>query len=77
MKASDILKDHNHGGLSSTKLWFHVANVVASVVVVFKAYKNELSDDMFLWYLAIVGGATLVSKGIGKIGGKGLPPGAA
>ena len=39
--------------------------------MVWQAYKGTLTDDLLLWYLAILGGGAILSKGVGFAYGKG------
>lgn len=61
MNFKDLFTDHN-GKLSHTRLWSNIAYGAATVIVLWYAYKLQLSWDMFLSYLGVVGSATAVSK---------------
>jgi hypothetical protein len=71
MKLADLITDHAGKHMSHTKVWNNLASAVVSGVVVWQAYKGTLSDDLVLWYLAILGGSAALSKGIGFSYGKG------
>lgn len=62
MKVSDLITDVATGQMSGSKIWGHVANVIASWACVHMVLKGTLQFEGVLMYLAIVGGSQLGSK---------------
>ena len=58
----DLLTDHGTGMWSHTKFWANVAYGTSTGVVIWLAYKETLSTEIFVGYLLTVSGHTAVSK---------------
>lgn len=62
MKCSDLITDAGTGQMSHTKLWANVAYAAATVWLSSIAFNTELSADLLLIYLGIVGASAGGSK---------------
>jgi hypothetical protein len=65
MKLADLITDQNGGHMSHSKLWANVAYAVVTGILVWKAYKLNISDDLILYYLGIVALHATGSKFVG------------
>lgn len=64
IKYTDLLTDAGTGQLSSTKLWTHIAYLVATLVFLRWGIFADEPPSEWLWlvYLGVVGGHTVLSK---------------
>lgn len=61
-----VWTDHTTGQYSSSKVWYSIANVVATVIVLKMTYNNTLTIDFFIAYLGVVGGHSAFSNFISR-----------
>ena len=54
MKLADLVVDHASKKLSHSKVWANVAYGVATWFVIRQALEGKASDDLILYYVAIV-----------------------
>lgn len=75
LRIRDLFTDQAGGYLSHTKIWNNIACTVATWFLVYAAITDKLYGDTLsefvLWYLAILGGSAILSKGVGFGFGKG------
>lgn len=57
---------YRDGRLNAAKIWLHIGNTTATGIVIELAYKNTLSVDFFIAYMAIVTGASIANKYLNK-----------
>lgn len=50
------------GKVSHTKFWSNIAYATGTAVIVITTFKENLTSDLFLIYLSVVGGAAIASK---------------
>lgn len=62
MRLSELFTDANGLHLSHTKLWANIAYASATGAFIYGAWQNQLSADIWLIYLGVVGGAATASK---------------
>jgi hypothetical protein len=53
---------HEKGEFSHTKFWANIAYATATVVVIKLTYMSQLTENYFLYYLAVVAAHGSVSK---------------
>lgn len=74
MRLSDLITDAGTGQLSHTKLWANVAYAAATWAIINAAVMAELSPDLLLIYLGIVGASATASKFLSLRYGGATPP---
>ena len=77
MKIIKDLISTPEGKTSHTKFWGNVSSLVGTIIILTVTYKDNLTWDLFLIYLAIVGGSAQASKLIALRYGKTKEEGAA
>mgnify|MGYP001619365518 CR=1 FL=1 len=50
------------GKVSHTKFWANIAYATATVIISVVTYKDKLTWELFVIYLAVVGGSAIASK---------------
>ena len=63
MSLSDLITGHD-GKLSHAKLWPNIASAVATLMFIYQGYRNQLTFDTWLIYLACVGGYSAVIQAL-------------
>lgn len=69
MNLIDLITGHD-GKLSHSKLWPNVAAAVSTGMFVYQGVTRQLTVDVWLVYLACVGGYSAVIQGIGAWSGR-------
>ncbi|WP_321883563.1 hypothetical protein [Burkholderia cepacia] len=69
MHIADLITGHD-GKLSHAKLWPNVASAVATGMFIYQGYRNQLTFDTWLIYLACVGGYSAIIQAIGAYRGR-------
>lgn len=62
MKCRDLITDIGTGQMSHTKLWANVAYAASTVWLSGIAFSGDLTADLLLIYLGIVGASATASK---------------
>lgn len=58
---NDLVKTPQ-GKVSHTKFWSNIAYATGTAAIVITTFKGNLTPDLFLIYLSVVGGAAIASK---------------
>lgn len=62
MKWRDLIIDAGTGQVSHTKLWANTAYAISTAAIGWAAYDHELTGDLLLIYLGVVGASATASK---------------
>lgn len=62
MGLKDIVTDAGTGMVSHTKIWANIAYAVATGIVIHMTLNGQMTGDVLMIYLGIVGASSLGSK---------------